>query len=190
MESYDNVIPRASTGTPPKPQTGRTSPSAHLDDMRQIYTNVCGEHYWCWVWLLWVSPDYRPFIFSFLYSISTCMHTDLLTFKQIFSLCNDCKVSFSFVGVLYYDWYIWDVLVACKGHLFNQQINMHITDFQMKQWKLSHNHPHKTSSRKQNLSLNLSSWISGSSGASQFIISLDYMSVGNSSPFLPWHSFF
>ncbi|KAI2658308.1 G-protein coupled receptor family C group 5 member C [Labeo rohita] len=45
VESYDNVIPRASTGTPPKPQTGRTSPSAHLDDMRQIYTNVCGEHY-------------------------------------------------------------------------------------------------------------------------------------------------
>ncbi|KAL1264679.1 hypothetical protein QQF64_005034 [Cirrhinus molitorella] len=39
MESYDNVIPRASTGTPPKAQIGHASPSAHLDDMRQIYTN-------------------------------------------------------------------------------------------------------------------------------------------------------
>ncbi|XP_073683918.1 G-protein coupled receptor family C group 5 member C isoform X2 [Garra rufa] len=40
MESYDNVIPRASTGTPPKPQIGPAGPPAHLDDMRQIYTNV------------------------------------------------------------------------------------------------------------------------------------------------------
>lgn len=40
MESYDNIIPRASTGTPPRPQNSHTSPSTQLDDMRQIYTNV------------------------------------------------------------------------------------------------------------------------------------------------------
>uniref|UniRef100_A0A8C2ARU7 G protein-coupled receptor, class C, group 5, member C n=1 Tax=Cyprinus carpio TaxID=7962 RepID=A0A8C2ARU7_CYPCA len=35
MESYQNIIPRASTGA----QSGGTSPSTQVDDMRQIYTN-------------------------------------------------------------------------------------------------------------------------------------------------------
>ncbi|XP_026078258.1 G-protein coupled receptor family C group 5 member C-like isoform X1 [Carassius auratus] len=35
MDSYDNIIPRAST----RAQNGQTSPSAQPDDMRQIYTN-------------------------------------------------------------------------------------------------------------------------------------------------------
>ncbi|XP_056627298.1 G-protein coupled receptor family C group 5 member C isoform X2 [Triplophysa dalaica] len=38
MESYDK-IPRASTGTPMQDQNRPTSPSAHVDDMRQIYSN-------------------------------------------------------------------------------------------------------------------------------------------------------
>lgn len=40
VESYDK-IPRASTGTPMQDQYRPTSPSAHVDDMRQIYSNVC-----------------------------------------------------------------------------------------------------------------------------------------------------
>ncbi|XP_067286579.1 G-protein coupled receptor family C group 5 member C isoform X2 [Pseudorasbora parva] len=39
-ESYDNVIPRASIGTPPRDQSGQASPSTHVDDMRRLYTNV------------------------------------------------------------------------------------------------------------------------------------------------------
>lgn len=45
-----------------------------------------------------------PFNFICLPSFSTCMHTDLLSFEQNFSVCInliDCKVSFSFVRVLY-----------------------------------------------------------------------------------------
>lgn len=39
LESYDNVIPRASTGTPPRAQSSSTSPTTQLEDMRKIYTN-------------------------------------------------------------------------------------------------------------------------------------------------------
>ncbi|XP_051771619.1 G-protein coupled receptor family C group 5 member C isoform X1 [Ctenopharyngodon idella] len=38
-ESYDNMIPRASTGTPLRAQSGHTSPSSQVDDMRKIYSN-------------------------------------------------------------------------------------------------------------------------------------------------------
>lgn len=38
-ESFDNIIPRASVGTPPRDQSGLTSPSTQLDDMRKIYSN-------------------------------------------------------------------------------------------------------------------------------------------------------
>ncbi|XP_051959085.1 G-protein coupled receptor family C group 5 member C-like isoform X2 [Xyrauchen texanus] len=38
-ESHGIIIPRASTGTPPTAQSGRTSPSSQLDDMREIYSN-------------------------------------------------------------------------------------------------------------------------------------------------------
>ncbi|XP_051530120.1 G-protein coupled receptor family C group 5 member C-like isoform X1 [Myxocyprinus asiaticus] len=38
-ESYESVIPRASTGTPPRAQSSHTSPSSQLVDMRQIYSN-------------------------------------------------------------------------------------------------------------------------------------------------------